>query len=434
MPTDVLASAWPLIAILVLLLLLSAFFSGSETALFSLSRARVRRLRDTGGRTGRAIAELLRLPRRLLITILLGNLLVNTLLSSIIADLITRTFGPEAVAIAIAVTTPLLLVFGEITPKTFAILRPVGFARLAALPLQAVAFLFTPARVVLRGITNVLLTLLRQGHVTSEAILTQEEFQAALRTGKAQGGINPDEAEIIHAITTFHDTVAREIMIPRPEMICLDERETLAAAVRRARETRHPRLPVYHDNIDHIWGVFNASHVPRWLDRVTFDMSLLTIRDVQARRAQPNEPLVIADAFVVPELRPVDSLLAEMRARNEHVAILLDEYGGTAGMVARDTLLDALLGGVLGCTPRRYFIRMRPNGEIIASGTARLAQLNWECGCEFPDELDDTVAGYVMRLAGAVPHTGQVVRDATHEFTVLQMDGCRIDAVSIRKY
>lgn len=430
----VFASPWLLPAVLAVLLFLSAFFSSSETALFSLSRARVRRLRDTGGRTGRAVAELLRLPRRLLITILLGNLIVNTLVSSLIADFITRHFGPEAVAFAIAVTTPLLLIFGEITPKTFAILRPVWLARAAALPLQAAAWLFTPARIVLRAITNVLLKLLRQGHVTSEAILTQEEFQAALRTGKVQGGLDADEAEIIHAITTFRETVAREIMIPRPEMVCLDETLTLAQAIHRARESRHSRLPVYHGTSDHIWGVFCIYHVPRWLGRVSFDMSLLAIRDVQQASAQPGDPLIISEAFAVPELRPVDSLLAEMRARNEHIAILLDEYGGTAGMVARDTLLDALLGGVIGCTPRRYFIRMRPSGEIIAAGTARLAQLNWECGCQFPDELDDTVAGYVMRLAGAVPHAGHIVRDDKYEFTVLQMDGRRIDAVSIRPY
>ncbi|MCX7847746.1 MAG: hemolysin family protein [bacterium] len=428
------SSVWPLVALIILLILCSAFFSGSETALFSLSRARVRRLRDTAGRTGRAIAELLRLPRRLLITILLGNLLVNTLVSSIIADLITRAFGAEAVGLAILVTTPLLLIFGEITPKTFAILRPVAFSRVAALPLQLAAIIFTPARVVLREITNVLLKFLRQGHVTSEAILTQEEFHAALRTGKVQGGLDADEAEIIHAITTFHDTVAREIMIPRPEMVCLDDQRTLAEAIKHARTTRHSRLPVYHGDVDHIWGVFNIYQVPRWLGRLTFAMKLAEIRDLQARIAQPHEPLLISDAFAVPELRPVDSLLAEMRARNEHLAILLDEYGGTAGMVGRDTLLDALLGGVLGCTPRRYFVRMRPNGEIIVSGTTRLAQLNWECGCQFPDELDDTVAGYVMRLAGAVPHTGQIIRDNMYEFTVLQMDGRRIDAVSIRRY
>jgi len=428
------SSPWLFAALLAALLFLSAFFSSSETALFSLSRARVRRLRDTGGRTGRAVAELLRLPRRLLITILLGNLLVNTLLSSLVADFITRTFGAEAVAFAIAVTTPLLLVFGEITPKTLAILRPVRLARAAALPLQAAAILFTPLRVVLRGITNVLLKLLRQGHVTSEALLTQAEFQAALRTGKVQGGLDADEAEIIHAITTFRETVAREIMIPRPEMVCLDDTLTLAQAVHRARETRHTRLPVFHGSTDHIWGIFSIYHVPRWLGRVSFDMALATIRDVQRTAMHEGEPLLISEAFVVPELRPVDSLLAEMRSRNEHIAILLDEYGGTAGMVARDTLLDALLGGVIGCTPRRYFIRMRPSGEIIAAGTARLAQLNWECGCQFPDELDDTVAGYVMRLAGAVPHAGLIVRDNTYEFTVLQMDGRRIDAVSIRAY
>jgi CBS domain containing-hemolysin-like protein len=414
---------------LVILLGLSAFFSASETALFALSRARVRQLRDRGGVIGRTIAGLLNLPRRLLITILLGNLLVNTAVSSIIANFVTRHFGAEALGIAVAITTPLLLVFGEVTPKTLAILRPMAVAKVFALPLSFCAVLCTPLRVVLRWTTNALLLLLRQGHVQSDALLTQEEFQATLHTGKVTGGINANEAEIIHAIASFHSTVAREIMVPRPEIVALKDTDTLEHAIAVSRRVRHPRLPVYRGTIDHIVAVLNVKALPAWRAWLPTTMVL---RDVWERlpRIQPAPPrALMTPPLLAPETRAIDGLLNDFRARGEHIAIILDEYGGTAGMLTRDNIFDALLGGMVGCTPRRTFLQTRPNGDMLVSGCYRLDQLNWECGFQFDDDDDDTVAGYVTRIAGSMPQQGQVMRDKLVDFTVVQMTGHRIDLV-----
>ncbi len=414
---------------LAILLGCSAFFSGSETALFSLSRARVRQFRDHGGVIGRAIANLLNLPRRLLITILLGNLLVNTAVSSIIADFVTRHFGAGALGMAVVITTPLLLVFGEVTPKTFAIVRPIEVAKVFAVPLAFFAVVFTPARVVLRLTTNALLLLLRQGHVQSDALLTREEFHATLRTGKVTGGINANDAEIIHAIATFHTTVARAIMIPRPEIVALAETTTLDQAIAISRRVRHPRLPVYQGTIDHVWAILNLKVLPAWRAHVRPDMTLREIwAALPGMQPAPVRALLSAP-LLAPETRAIDALLADLRARGEHLAIVLDEYGGTAGMITRDNVFDALLGGMVGCTPRRTFLQTRANGDILVSGCYRLEQLNWECGFQFGDEDDDTIAGYVARVAGVVPHQGQIIHDALVDFTVVQMTRHRIDLV-----
>jgi len=407
----------------------SAFFSGSETALFSLSRARVRQFRDHGGMIGRAIANLLNLPRRLLITILLGNLLVNTAISSIIADFVTRHFGAGALGMAVVITTPLLLVFGEVTPKTFAILRPVDVAKVCAVPLAFFAVIFTPVRVVLRLTTNALLLLLRQGHVQSDALLTREEFHATLRTGKVTGGINANDAEIIHAIASFHTTVARAIMIPRPEIVALAETTTLDQAIALSRRVRHPRLPVYQGTIDHVWAILNLKVLPAWRAQVRPDMTLREIWTVLPGLPPAPVRALMTAPILAPETRAIDALLADLRARGEHLAIVLDEYGGTAGMITRDNIFDALLGGMVGCTPRRTFLQTRANGDILVSGCYRLAQLSWECGFQFGDEADDTIAGYVARVAGVVPHQGQIIHDALVDFTVVQMTGHRIDLV-----
>jgi CBS domain containing-hemolysin-like protein len=290
----------------------------------------------------------------------------------------------------------------------------------------------TPVRVLLRNTTNVLLHLLRQGHVQSDALLTREEYLATLRSVKVQGGLDPDEAEIIHAISSFRMTVAREIMVPRPDMVCLDDTLTLRDALTVARRQHHPRLPVYRGNVDHIWGVLYVSAVPAWRDRVRFEQSLAELgAALEPDQDRENRPLLV-DAYVVPESRQIDTLLAEMRSRGHDLAILLDEYGGTAGMVSRENILDALLGGLIGTRQRRTFVQVQSDGSFVASGAIRLAQLAWECGLDFGEEHDDTLAGHVMRLLGSLPVPGQSVDDARYRYTVLQMHGQRIDAIGVK--
>ncbi|NLF39969.1 HlyC/CorC family transporter [bacterium] len=413
------------------LFLLSAFFSGSETALFSLSRAQVRLLRDTGGAGGRAVAGLLRQPRRVLITILTGNMLVNTAASSLIAAYTTTTFGPEGVTYAVLATTLLLLLFGEVTPKTLAIFRPVAVARLTAVPLSFFAVLFAPVRGVLRHATNVLLRLLRQGHVESDPLLTHEEFQNTLRTGSAQGAIDTDEAEIIHCIASYRTMVAREIMVPRTEMVCVPETMPLKDAVSIARATRHPRLPVYAGDVDHIWGVLNVKCVPAWRDLVRFDQPVSEIAEIVRSTPTARLPLV-RDAFIVPELRHIDSLLVDFHKHGYHTAILIDEYGGTAGMVTIDNILDALVGGLTDDAPHRRMLHVQRSGDIIAAGRIRIPQLNWECGLHLPEDQDDTLGGYVTRLVGAIPRPGCVAKDGDHEYHVLKMNGLHVGEVRIK--
>jgi putative hemolysin len=328
----------------------------------------------------------------------------------------------------VVVTTVLLLMFGEITPKILAMLRPVHAAQLVAVPLSLFVVVLTPARVVLRLTTNALLHLLRQGHVVSEPILTREEFRATVRTGKAQGGLDADEAELIHAIASFRTAVASEVMVPRTEMLCVAETATLTDAAHRVRAGRNARLPIYRDTTDHITGVLIVAHIPAWLERVTLDTKLA---DLPGGGTAADMPPLIVPPFLVPEMRHIDALLADMHDRNEHLAILLDEYGGTAGMVTRASILDALLGGMIGYGKRRTVLCIQPDGDVVASGCSRLAHINWDCNFSLPEDLDDTLAGYVMRLVGAVPQPGQRIADDRYEFTVLQSTRTRLDFIKI---
>lgn len=418
----------------VILFILSAFFSGSETALFSLSRARTRRLRDSGGRSGKTAADLMRTPRRLLTTIILGNIMVNVAISSISTYEVTQIFGVEAVAIAIPVITVLLLIAGEVTPKTFALMRPDVCARFAAYPLLVCMYVFAPLRWVMRHSTNVILAVLRQGHLQSDALLTREEFRATLQTGKTRGGIEPDEATIIHSISAYRTTVAREIMIPRPDIVCVDEQSTVLSAIKTARRVQHSQLPVYAENTDNIHSILRVKSLVGLQDIPAETLRICDLEEYceeHQMNVAEGYGTLLHEAFAVPENIHIDALLYELSAQKENLAILLDEYGGTAGMVSRKMILDTLLGGLIDESISQTRIHVRPNGDVVASGRTRVAHINWECGFHIPDEGDDTIGGYVMRVSGSVPKVGDECTDGEYVFCVLQMSGNRIEAVRI---
>lgn len=420
------------LALFALLLCLSGFFSGAETAFFSLSRARVRRIRDTGGRLGQRIATLLHRPRRLLITIIIANICVNVIFSSMMTYTVTQRFGAKAVPFVIPCIAVLLLLFGEVMPKTYAFLRPELCARIAAYPLHICTYIFAPLRIVFRYATRVILAVLRQGHVHSDAVLTREEFHATLHVGTRHGGIAPDEAALIHAISDYCTTSAREIMVPRNDMVCVEEHMPLRDVLTLARKTGYASLPVYAHNNDHIHHILQVKGI---LTLPEDDLRTLRVCDLLTSQDTPTQSPHITPlrlAFLVPENIHINALLYDMNARTENHAILLDEYGGTAGMVSRKMIVDMLVGGLLDEAAGNMRIHLRANGDIIASGRARIRQINWECGIHLPDDKDDTLSGYIMRLMGRVPSPHDYCNDGVYGFRVLQMNGNKIDAARIR--
>ena len=430
-----LSAVLPQLVGLAALLLLSAFFSGSETALFSLSRAQVQRLRHTGGRTGRAAARLLAMPRRLLITVLVGNMVVNVASASIVTSLATTLIGSRSAGVgaAVFVATLLLLVFGEITPKTFAVRNALVFSRAVALPLTWFSRAIGPLRVVLRHVTSGALFLLTRGRGHATSLLTQREFDAAFEAGEADGVIDEHEREMVGHILDFRQLDAREIMVPRTEFVSIRESATIAEAMARSRQSGHPRLPVYRGELDDIWAVFDARELPAWRGR---DVSTLSIRDFVARRDAadhaPRRPLV-RPAYFVPETRHVGDLLQDMRTTGSHMAILVDEYGGTAGLVTLHQLVEELVGGVLATARDGAPLYERVEGELHVRGEARVRDVNDELGLGLPLGIADTVGGYVLSLFGDLPSEGEQAEDERLAFTVLRLDGRRIGAVAVRR-
>ena len=415
------------------LLLLSAFFSGSETALCALSRARVRRLRDTAGRSGRAVSRLMAAPARLFTTVLVGNTLVNVALSSIVAALTLEFFGSSGLIIAIIVATFLLLVFGEITPKTFAVRSPESFALFAGRPLLVFSRLITPIRFVLRRFSNLVLAIFGLRSLESQSQITEEDFEALLEAGRTDGVVAPHEVQIIRRIFELSQIDAKEMMVPRTRIIATEQNTTISALIELARSTRRWRIPIYDRDIDNIWGVFHFKDLPAWQDHNIEQLSVQQF--VQMRDAMESPPAfgLIRPVFIVPQSQWIDVLLTQMRRRGAHLAVLLDEYGGTAGLLSLEDILAEIVGEAFDDSPEED-----PAGRLDAEGLrvlgrSRIRELNRRFDLDIPLGDSDTIGGYVMTLFGDVPEVSERIDNGYLEFTVLKTSGRSIDAVLVRR-
>ena len=415
------------------LLFLSAFFSGSETALCALSRARVRRLRDSAGRSGRAVARLLAAPARLFTTVLVGNTLVNVALSSIVAALAFELLPSSGLYVAILISTFLLLVFGEITPKTFAVRSAERFSLFAARPLLAFSRMISPIRFVLRHFSNLLLAVFGLREIEAQHQLIEEEFEAMLQVGRDDGFLADHEVQIIRRIFELPRIDAKEIMVPRTRIIAAEQHSTIDELIQLAKRTRHWRIPIYDRDIDNIWGVFHFKDLPAWRRH---RIEQLTVEQfVQMRDALESPPgfALVRPVFLIPQSQWIDILLTQMRQRGAHLAILLDEYGGTAGLVALEDILEEIVGEAFDGPQGPEALQRLQNQGLRLLGRARIREVNRRLALDIPIGDSDTIGGYVMSLFGDVPEVDERIDDGTLEFRVLKIAGRRIDALLVRR-
>lgn len=417
---------------LVVLLGFSAYFSGSETALFSLNRAEVKRMSD-GSRGERTASELLRAPQRLLSTLLVGNMSVNILLTSVTATLIARLVpGNETMAtiVSIAVSTPLLMVFGELTPKTIAYGHPRPVARLAAPGLAFFSVLFIPVRLVLHWVTSGILALIGQRHTPGWGMLTQEELAATLAVGQTTGATYEQERELVEKILKLGTIDAHEIMVPRTELAGLDDRLTVQEAYEIACRERHSRMPVYSRGLDDIWGILSVIDYPRWRESAFLNEPLASLRQRVADNST-GELLPVYPVYVFPENAKLERILTEMRGHRAQMAVLVGEYGGTAGIL---TLAD-IIAEIIGRFSRRDSARdfVDTGQEVLAGGRVLIRSLNEELGLTLTANGADTLGGYVLERLERIPRAGDTVEDDGHRFTVIKMAGRRVDAIRIER-
>ena len=429
-----------------LLLFLSGFFSGSETALCALNRLQIERLRHEKRKSAAAIVNFVDNPRRLFITILLGNTFINAAFTIISASLIYSVFsqgsiestqgasGPAIVTATILITL-LVLIFGEITPKTYAIKYAEGFSRITARPLWIFSVLIYPFRTILRGLTNLLIPLFGGSHIPREERITAEDFKLIVNTHE-EDTLQADEREILSNILELRAIEAKEIMVPRTEMVAMDSSATIHEVLDKAREVGFSRIPMYRNQIDNICGVFHIKDLPLWR---TADIGNVTVEDFLInrhtfRRTQ-SEPNLVHPPFFVLETKKIANLLSEFTHEKTKMAILIDEHGGISGLATIEDIIEEVVGDIIDehdTSLAHPEIIMHPdNSDVIeVFGRVSVRQINQQFNLKIDEGIADTIGGYVLGLFGRIPLVGESQIDEHGiGFEVAAMEGNLIGAV-----
>ncbi|MBU4254793.1 MAG: hemolysin family protein [Acidobacteria bacterium] len=436
-----------------LLLLCSAFFSGSETALSALTKVQTHRMRNSPRSSHRAVVRFLDDPRRLFITVLFGNTLVNMAFISVTGSFIYNHLFQEqssglAFAATILIETALLLVLGEITPKTYAIKHSVSLSQMIARPLWFFSTLIFPFRRILRSLTNKLLSLFNVSDSTGDHPLTSAEFKSVIEETEKLGALGREEGEIIHSIFELHDIKAREPMVPRPNMVCIEVSSTIRQAFALTKKSGYSRLPVYRVNTDNICGIFYVKDLalwrsiqPDWLDGrsvedITIDEFLKGQSRLNDRFPELRNTLVRSPYFII-NTKKIGPLIRDMTRDKQQMAVLLDEFGGVTGLITVEDIVEEVLGEITDeydlVAERAIAQDKKDPCRLTLPGYVSIRSFNKRLNLKLDEGLFSTMAGYVIQLFGHLPEEGEVVYDALNrlEFMVLQKTGARIDQLSI---
>lgn len=400
------------IILLVVLLALSGFFSSAETALFSISKTKAIHLAKSGSKPYALIKRMKDDPHRLLSTILIGNNIVNVAAAALATTVILRMFPNHAVGVATGLMTFLILVFGEVFPKSLATRNNVVIARLAIYPVYWLSILFFPVIKFLNFIP--LLT----GKIKKSSRLTEEELMTFVDVVEEEGEIKEEEREFIHNIFEFDDTNASEIMTPRADMFVIDANEPLE--LEGIARSGYTRIPVIEDDIDHVIGILNVK------DLLMHQLTCEEPIDVRKLMRRP---------YFVPENKKLDRLLQQFKNRKNHLAIIVDEHGGVSGLISLEDVLEELVGEITDETdkdePQIVKVSSR---EWIVPGKSDIEEVNEVIPMEIPDSQGyDTFSGFILDRIGKIPREKEEISLGPFTAIVNKMDGNRISEFVIKK-
>jgi len=401
-------------------LLLSAFFSSSETAFVALQRIRIEHMVATKVRGAERVARLIKQPERLLSTILLGNNFVNTAAAAIATAIAVSIWGNQGILFATIGVTIILLVFCETTPKTIATHHAERLSLVLARPIESLSWLLTPFVIALSWIASGFSKLVG-GEPVPRSLASEEEIRTMISVGHKEGTVEEEEAEMLHKVFDFGDRPVREVMVPRPEVVCIEKGSTVADFLKLYAESPLSRFPVYQENMDNVVGI-------------------LSIKDVlmsQAKGTITNESTIddlIRPAYFTPEPKRINELFAEMRDKNYRMAVVVDEYGGTAGVVSLSRLVEEIVGPVgdeLAAAEKDYEIINEYTFQI--DGGMRIEEVNEEMGLELPEGDYETVAGFVLDLLGYIPKPNEQLRYKGLKLVITEMRGMKIEKILVTK-
>ncbi len=394
---------------------LSAFFAGAETALVSLGRIDLQRMRESGDRRAGVIRALKAQTSRLLATILIGQNLFNSAASALATAIATAWIGETwGVPAAILFSTVALFVFGEMTPKAIGAASPVAISRAVAIPIAALMKVLSPVATLVVTLTTRALRLL--GVPETRPSLTEEEMKSVINLGADEGVIHAEERKLLHKVIEFGDRTVRDIMVPRTRVVAIPEDAKFADVSAVLREHKLSRLPVYRGALDNVVGILHAKDLFDLTDVEEEDFSL-------ARYLDPP--------FLVPEFKRAEDLFREMRRKGTHMAVVVDEFGGTAGIVTIEDAIEELLGPIQDEFDEEETPGFVAAGEraYVLEGSYRLDDIEEQFGLAFSREEAETVAGLLLLRFGRIPRKGERWRGRRAEFVIEEASPTEIKKV-----
>ena len=406
---------------LVIGLAASAFFSSAETALTALGEARLKSMVENGGRRASLLKLWLAHPDRVLSTLLLGNTMVNVGMGAVTTVMADGLGYGHAVAAVTGITTIVILLIGEILPKTYAKYHASGWA-LTAMPVVAlVYYLLFPLVWLLvqvpRGLQRVL-----GGKAPKVESVTSEELGYLIEMGARHGSLDKVKEQLLSSVLAFTEVLEKEIMVPRTQVVALDEAAGYEQTLKLAIESELSRIPVYRATMDEVVGVLYVKTLLAEVKRG------ITPKEFQLAR-------FVKKPFFVPEMMKVSRLLAEMQKRKTHLAIVVDEFGGTSGIVTLEDVVEEIVGEIHDESDvEEKRIKVLADGVVLADGQVALRDLEAQLAIEFPEGGDyETLGGFLTATAGRVPPTGSLVVWGGLTFTVKLADERRVQKVEIAR-
>ena len=414
------ADSWLLLAFL-LCLALSAFFSSAEAAFISLPKLRIRYLVESGVKGARQLAKAADRPERFLATVLLGNNLVNVAAATLGTIMAVAVFGlPWGPIIATVGVTALILVFGEVIPKTLAVHRAQRLSLLYINPVRIIEWCLYPFVLALDRIGLGFIKMVAETE-EDRKLVSEGEIRSVISAGEDEGVVEEDEAEMLHKVFEFTDRPVSKVMIPRTEIAWVEQGTKLSDFLAIYAQTPYSRFPVYKDNTDNVVGILFAKDV------------LMKLTDNCASEEIVIDGL-IRPAHFVPESKHLGELLTEIRDGGYHVVIVVDEFGGIAGMVTLGQLTEEIVGDI-----RHELIKEDKDFVVTGDnvfqldGGFRVEEANDELGLELPLGDYETVAGFILSCLGRIPRQGEQLKYRNLKFVITEMRGVKIEKVMVTR-
>lgn len=409
----------PLLILIFILILLSGLFSGAEIALFSLSPAKIRGLIENKEKGANAVQKLRDNPHDLLITILIGNNLVNILASVLATSWSTRLFQSNVLGYVTGVITFLVLVFGEILPKTFAQKYAEGFSRIISPVILFLSYLFLPLVWLFTGITKGTMKLCGVDDSPLKSF-TEEEFKAMVDIGAEEGELDEEEKELIENVLDFSETIVEEVMTPRTKMDALDEETILVDAVEYINTHSHSRIPIYRETIDNVIGILSVRQLLHFTSH--HDNNILL------------KNLDLVEPLIVPQTKQIGDLFKDFQDKRTHLAIVVDEHGGVAGLVSMEDILEELVGEIVDESDIEDVLikKIAPHSWIL-SGEAEIEDVNAAVGIELDAPEHKTISYLILEKHQEIPEVGEKIELENCELLVEKVAENKIQVVRLLK-